>query len=407
MKNLYYIFLVCILVLKIQAQEIIIQPPLIGPYECTEFYKLYTGSVTNFSSETFKTQLLVEVDYTNPSGRSIRLADGIISGNPSIDFASGLTSINNATYESKYPNRNITFYDKGIENLLARTKCLPPGQYNVCLTLYPLGNIDGVQFLTQTCYTREKEQLSNFFLVSPFDEEEIQVLLPLFTWTSVIPYNPDATYRLQIVELLMDQSPFEAFRANPLFFEQKGLMSNILQFPISARSFSHCTQYAWRVIYERDYGLSGPNIRIVSPILQESEIWTFITMDCEEEEEEEENISSIELPYYRLEPGVDAPILILSDLELRILIDNPYIHKDELSYMIYDSKNKVMNTRCCPAKKIKYGVESEENKEELNYGENRYVFDLKKLELEEDKYYKLIINEGKEVYQLIIRIEFK
>ena len=109
----YYLFHIILLSFgSISAQELIIQPPMITPFECTEFYKLYTGMVVNFSEETFETKLLLEVDYTSPSGNSIRLADGILSGNPSVDFIAGsTTNVNNATYESIYTNRNITFYD--------------------------------------------------------------------------------------------------------------------------------------------------------------------------------------------------------------------------------------------------------------------------------------------------------
>ena len=114
---------------------------------------------------------------------------------------------------------------------------MPPGKYDVCLTLFD-ANSDGQEFLTQTCYTREKQMLSNLLLVSPFEGDEVSIDIPLFTWTPVLPLNPGAMYRIQIVEILANQTAFEAFRSNPIFFEQSGLMSNIFQYPVSARILS-------------------------------------------------------------------------------------------------------------------------------------------------------------------------
>ena len=182
--------------MHIRAQEIIIQPPIFTPFECTDFFQLYTGTITNFSSQAFSTQLFLEVDYTNPNGQTRRLAEGVLKGLPSTVFQPGITVINNATFESIYPDRQITFTDMAIENLLVRSKCLPPGQYDVCLTLYDINATPGAgDFLTQTCYTREKQMFSPLLLVSPFEEDTVFVQLPLFTWTPVTPLFSSSKYK--------------------------------------------------------------------------------------------------------------------------------------------------------------------------------------------------------------------
>ena len=273
---------------QIKAQEIIIQPPVFTPFECTDFFNLYTGTVTNFMQESFRTQLLLEVDYTSPSGNSFRLAEGILKGNPSSDFPSGLTVIDNASVETIYPDRRITFFDKDIENLLQQSKCLPPGTYDVCLTLYDItAAIGSSDFLTQTCYRRDKQMFSPLLLVSPFEGDEVSISLPLFTWTPVSPINPNAMYRIQMVEMLANQTPFEAFRANPVFFERAGLFSNIFQYPVEARTMLPCTEYAWQVTYELQGTFVSQAFQRVPDFLQQSEIWTFYT-PCKEEEGEEE-----------------------------------------------------------------------------------------------------------------------
>ena len=235
MRKIWLVVLLHLLLFNItsSAQELIIQPPVIAPFGCTEFYTLFTGTVTNFSKNTFSTYLFGEVSYTNPSGQSGKLAEVVFRGMPSINFNQGVLVISGSNFNSIYVNRKITFFDKNYENLISRTKCIPPGQYEVCLSLYtekgevvikPTGD-----FLTQTCYTASKEILSSLFLVSPYDESEIQTALPLYTWTPVIPYYESGSYRIQIVEILDHQSSWDAFQSNPIFFEQRNIKNNIFQ----------------------------------------------------------------------------------------------------------------------------------------------------------------------------------
>ena len=392
----------------INAQEIIIQPPLFTPFECTEFYKLYTGMVINFSEEDFETKLLLEVDYTSPSGNTQRLADGILSGNPSVVFAAGMTTnVNNATYESIYTNRNITFYDKDIENLLSRTKCLPPGQYDVCLTLLEATASDGSQeFLTQTCYTREKQMLSNLLLVSPFEESEVVIDMPLFTWTPVTPFNSGAIYRIQMVEVLANQTPFEVFRSNPIFFEQTGLMSNIFQYPVSARTMLPCTRYAWRVTYELRGGFVSTAFQKSPDFLQESEIWVF-SRPCDEEEEEEEDVlTSTDKYYYKPSLSKTSTIHQHVGKDFWFEIDNPYQARKGLNLQIENEEGEKTSMLCC------YDTEdADDDYNQINgdtnvtSGKNYLYIDLDKLGLQSGQFYKLSFTDFKN--PLFINFKYK
>jgi hypothetical protein len=385
------------------AQDIVIQPPIFAPFECTEFYKLYTGSISNFTNETLKTQMVIEVEYTSPAGLTSKLADGIITGNPSIDIPPGMTIIDNATYESIYRNRKITFYNKEIESLLSRTKCLPPGQYDVCLTLYPAGAVDGGQnYLTQTCYTREKEMLSQLLLVSPFEEEELRVDLPLFTWTAVTPFNPEAMYRIQIVEILANQTAFHAFRSNPIFFERKGLKSNIMQYPISARPLLPCKKYAWQVTYELEGGFGNPFGR-APDFLQESEISEFST-PCEEEEDEEKIrlVSGEPKYFYKPSPYKASQFHEHKEKLLRFEIDNPYTELPNLHIQFIDDSRNIQAFECCSDNG---GLESSDDDARgvkegsaikgITQGKNYITLDLDKYNLTEGKTYRLVIKDFK------------
>ncbi|MBK8701780.1 MAG: hypothetical protein IPN29_20345 [Saprospiraceae bacterium] len=359
------------------AQNIIIQPPVFAPFECTEFYKLYTGTVTNFTEEAFKTQLLVEVEYTSPGGVTSKLADGIITGNPSIDFKPGVTIVDNASYESIYKNRKITFYNKEIEDLLSRTKCLPPGQYDVCLSLYPAGS-SGPQgeYFTQTCYTRDKEMLSQLLLLSPFEGEEIRVDLPLFTWTAVTPFNSKAMYRIQIVEVLANQTPYHAFRANPIFYEKTGLRSNIMQYPVSARPMLPCRKYAWRVTYELEGGFGNP-FRKAPDFLQESELWEYSTPCLEEERvrEQPNNQSFVNPVYYKTSIENSGNYVTVKGDLIRFTCTFPYKEKANLEFAIYNQKMELESANIMVYNEVTPNDLPDLPTDEF-YGDNKYVAEL-------------------------------
>lgn len=402
MKKYYYNILFSIfLFYKIgSTQELIIQPPVIPPFGCTEFYNLFTGSVTNFSKNTFSTFLYGEVNYTNPSGQTAKLAELIFRGMPSIDFGPGVVVIGSTNYTAIYPNRKLTFFDRNLEELISRTKCIPPGQYEVCLSLYTEKGETDIKptgdFLTQTCYTANKEILNSLFLVSPFDESEINIDLPLFTWTPVLPYYESGSYRLQIVEILDHQSPWDAFQSNPIFFEQERLKTNILQYPIAARSFEKCKQFAWRVSYSLDRGFGGTTFNKAPPMYQESEIWTYKTSCPIIEKSKKTNDSEPLTPiYFRTSLSNSGNYQEISKTDfLRFVVDHPYRELPSLSYSIIDERGVEIN--------LNNQIYNEIIPHDLPdlpltefYGENKFIIELPST-IELNKPYVLIIHGLKE-----------
>ena len=401
----------------IYSQQVIIRPPIFSSFECTEFYRLYTGDVMNFSDITYESLMYLEVSYTNPNGRTSRLADGVLQGNPSLSIPPGNTPIKNGTYEFVYPNRSVNFYDRDIEILLSKSKCLPPGTYDVCLTLYEIGTTDfNDNYIAQTCYQREKVMPNQLFLVSPFEGDEVSVDLPLFTWTAIMPFNPDAMYRLQIVEVLANQTPYEAFRSNPIFYQESGLRSNIFQYPVSARPMLPCTNYAWRATYELDSRFVSAGFVKAPNVFQESEIWEF-SMPCDEEDEEEEKdveaISPYDL-YYNLKDHNTESILILSGYQLLLIVDNSYNSNQAFNYDIIDQDGTVSNHYCCwsccsnlefieaDLSLIKSKNERIENIED---GVQKLLIDLDQLELKTNKIYTIKFDVGKQFTKLKFKIE--
>jgi len=403
-RSIYISFLLSLFSQFGLAQDIIIQPPIFTPFECTEFYNLYTGFVSNFSQESYTTQLLLEVEYTSPAGTTIRLADGLLRGNPSADFPPGVTIIDNTNFERIYSDRQITFYDREIENLLATSKCLPPGEYEVCLSLYDINaSISSADFLTQTCYVRAKQMFSSLLLVSPFEGEEILIDLPLFTWTAVTPFNPNAMYRIQIVEILANQTPFEALRSNPVFFEQSGLMSNIFQYPVAARTMLPCTQYAWRVTYELQSGFVSTAFQTIPDFLQQSEVWT-MQKPCDEEEEDTGEEEEDWIKEYFIPTTYHVKTYEYRGTKFRFEIDNPYAEGTPLDFIIYDDSGQPLRYESSSNGPGWDHAEASNDQEGLKKGTNLLKIDTDKIDLKEGEYYTIQFTGLKE--DLMIKFKY-
>lgn len=391
---------------KLVAQEVIIQPPIFTSLECTEFFKLFTGSIMNFSGQSYETLLYFEVDYTSPNGIPSRLADGVFQGVPTVTIPEGTTPVNSNNYEMIYPQRRITFYNRDIEDLLTKTKCLPPGHYDVCLTLYPANtNSFDENYIAQTCYERDKVMLNQLFLVSPFEHDEILVDLPLFTWTAIMPFNPQAMYRIQIVELLANQTPFEAFRSNPIFFEETRLRTNIFQYPVPARTMLPCTRYAWRIIYELDGRFIDSGFLRESSVFQQSEIWEFSKpCDEEEEEEEEEIFEELEPKYfYRISSDKNQNYQSHRRSKLSIEIDNSYKELSRISYSIIDQAGNRFDPP--PDFEDAFRTEKSINPTYVKSGKNHFTINLDELGLTRGNFYTLKVNGFKE--ELFVKFKYE
>lgn len=329
-----------------QGQDIIIQPPVIPPFGCNSFYELYTGTVQNFSKNTFKTYMYVEINYTATSMQTIRLADVLLRGNPSADFTPGITIVNGVNVDVIFPNRRIRFNDKSLEEQISRTKCLPAGQYEVCLTLYEekggdINNPTG-PFLTQTCYERSKEYLNNLFLVSPFDNTELQQRIPLFTWTPVLPYQVNGRYELKLVEVLDHQSSYDALVSNPLFYYKTDILNNIHQYDLSSRLLDSCKNYAWQVIYSLKSRFGDNQFKKAPAEFQHSEIWTFTTPCSQTNSSLKESFSYLNPVYYRLLTKEEGTYHIVNSEYLRFVIDYNYKSTNSVKYQIKDEKDNII-----------------------------------------------------------------
>ena len=134
------------------------------------------------------------------------------------------------------------WWDKEFEKLLFRLSNLPEGNYEACIFVY---KAEGKKLLTKCCSGFESKPISPPRLISPKDGATLKEKYPLFRWTTPAPAPKEITYTLRIVEVRKGQTKEEAMRTNPAWFEQGGIKTTYLRYPVSARSFEEGKTYVW------------------------------------------------------------------------------------------------------------------------------------------------------------------
>ena len=154
--------------------------------------------------------------------------------------------------------------DPKYRSIVTRTGSAPSGDYTICVFIL---SAETGEELGSDCIDHTIEILSPPILIAPTDEESLAVPLPIFTWTPPVPAPSSGarlTYRIRIAEILGRQSPYDAIRSNPAYYEQQNLRTPTFQYPGAARSFVNGRRYAWRV-FAYDNGIE----------VGESEVWSF------------------------------------------------------------------------------------------------------------------------------------
>ena len=380
----------------VQAQEpvfINIIPPTINPYDCVEVLELYTGTFIAVDSFILRFPVTLEgkISYGTNFGNRQLIAEGKSNSFllPSIN-----TMISAQNAEILLSPINYTFYDKDLERSYFNTGCLVPGFYEICLNVKTRRTTALPEMLGQTCYFFEIQSTSPLLLVSPFNHTEMNTPLPLFTWTPIVSRRGQAEYRTKVVEILGNQTGYEAFRSNPLYYQQEGLFTNVLLYPVAARPFEPCRNYAWQV-----ETIAGKQT------IQQSEIWTFHTT-CEVEDKLEKERKKkkksrkelITVAYYELKDIADRSFVNISEGVLKFKLDHPFDERKSLNFSLYDDSGKRLSIKEKPL-----NVESQTNA--ITPGLNLLELDLTNAGLRDGALYLLELTELK--IPKYLRFEYK
>jgi hypothetical protein len=150
----------------------------------------------------------------------------------------GTSNIYNAL--TAMPMEYLIFNGK-YNSLIQRSGKLPTETYQLCIQL--VNPIDYAIITQEQCKVFNIAALQLPFLVSPVSEisldKNIAQSIITFRWTPVTPRQQqlDVTYRLQVFEVLENQKPMQAFRAN---------------MPVLDVDVKTTTQYIWRPLMSFD-----------------------------------------------------------------------------------------------------------------------------------------------------------
>jgi hypothetical protein len=131
-------------------------------------------------------------------------------------------------------------YAPGYKEFAIRSGGLPPGDYTFTVWLMPDFGSSPVEFTVRPMGPPR--------LIQPRDGDTVKVKYPQFVWTPPMPRPSGAlSYELKLAEVLTSQTPEEALRANPPWFEQKDIRATSLTYSASARALPDTGSYAWQV----------------------------------------------------------------------------------------------------------------------------------------------------------------
>ena len=267
---------------------------------------------------------------TNNSGEPVEIylrgvvresEDGVIFEGFSSIFAieENIVQLNKRNLEPLKPIET-NFTNNEYEQYIKRTSEFPPGSYEVCVQILTASDD---QVLAEECYEKTVREYLPPSLISPEDHTVVSKSQPYFTWSPVPGADgSDITYKLGIVEIMANQSPIAAFESNPVWFEESGITSPLLQYPMAAREFEKKQAYAWKVT-----AYAGDNK------IAESEVWRFDykadTSSTGEEgedegEEQEDEEALIPEQYVSLSPEYHSGFYLLGDYKLRFVYKNQY-----------------------------------------------------------------------------------
>lgn len=261
-----------------------------------------------------------------------------------IDCQPGFTQLSESVLMPLISYSNLSIQQSGM---------LPFGNFKYCLKAFskavsePLG--DG-------CMDVDNIPLSPPLLISPSNTEEIHLLNPLLIWLAPSPLNPrlEVMYDLKLVEIMQNQTPYDATDRNFAIMEATDLKTTTMQYPANAIALEDTKSYAWRIIAKSSEG----------NVIGQTETWSFTIKLPKDNLVEEPKVNR---NFIRLGSQPDAESVLVKD-ELKLIYEERY-GKTNVTISIKDMSDKVV-----------YSLEVAVDK-----GENRIVINLKDIGVLKDK----------------------
>ncbi|MEO0472672.1 MAG: hypothetical protein AAF206_23855 [Bacteroidota bacterium] len=226
----------------------------------------------------------------------------------------------------------IRFEDlQGLQEVSADGSILRPesnlreGLHRYCVSVF--GN-EG-QLLASQCQDLVFPNVLPPHLVYPFNQDQIEELFPVFSWTNPapIPQGARLSHQLRLVELLPGQSAAAAVLHNPALYLREDLITNVHPYPVSQPPLDPTKTYAWKVDVYADGAFLG-----------QTESWSF-SFRREGESEKEKN----DRPYTELSRLAERHNHIARG-EVRFRMDCRYGEQAPI-WEIYDASRRKVKVR--------------------------------------------------------------
>ncbi|TSA25952.1 MAG: hypothetical protein D4R68_08065 [Ignavibacteriales bacterium] len=228
-------------------------PPPPNQLKKTDLWRLVATNASAVAYKVFRISIDIK-DYKTGIQAESKLSSVLISGSKSFSF-------------SDFNLAGITYRNTKLQEAFEKNMNAPDGNYTICVyVINEKGEEVARDCIDQTITTIIQEEVSPQ-LISPADGSKLNSNQPiLFTWMlPSIKHGDDYNYRIKVVEILGNQSPSEAVKLNPAWFEREDIKTKTLIYPVAARKFEKGKKYAWQIGAYADNNEIG-----------KSETWSFI-----------------------------------------------------------------------------------------------------------------------------------
>lgn len=362
MKKIFLIttlILFALLEIKAQVARVDVAPPL-RQNNRTSLNDLLQFHVQSEAETPFLVYLQVAIEQQNNGLVSV-LKTNVFELEKGISLAPVLVGYNGSKLQPV--STRI-----GFENIKRNDFLFPDGKYNYCVELR---DREG-QVIHKDCASFEQTNPLSFFLVYPFDHQELEENRPVFTWTPLVsPETRNIDYRIRWVESDEKTNASDVFYNSPDFFQVLKVEENLLPYKIEYPEFDPEKYYYWQV--ETYTGRT---------ILAKSDIWEFHFP-------EDEIIEKEPVAYVKIDLERFSDLHLFTGDYLSFQWKNDY-GAIPFEYKILDFEDKVV----CNKSRNDLGM--------AKTGKNYFKMDVSDL-VEVNKIYTLEVSGSKKVY----RIKFK
>lgn len=353
-RTLLFISAICLLCFSAKAQVNIIQYPLTGlEFKTTDIFK---ADIQNAGQSTYRVVISGSV-VNSANGQKVLTAQSTV-----VDCTPGFKSLNEAALAPQY-----RFYSSVAE----QTGSLPYGSYEVCIKVVQVSGSQ--EELASACQSLELSPMSPPILVNPEHESTVYEKRPLLVWLPPMPVNKNKVlYDLKLVEILQNQTAYDAVQRNFSIIEKQGIKGTTLQYPANAIALEPLKRYAWQVSAKTEDR---------KPI-GETEIWWFTVAD-----DKDKDTTKKEIPYGLLQKNPDNGYLTINDNKLYFQFDERY-NENVLTFKIMNKNGVEVGNDCGLSLSKQTGI-------------NKFLLDLSTCnDIRNGMHILKVTNEKNEVYQL-------